>query len=192
MVSVARATRFTVAAGLSCLLPIAMSCQPTWVGPARIDTWNGVQTAYVCLNLPPGVLDEASEAVRKWDRSLRQWRRFIPVQSDGSILSEFENGCSYLVSETNLPNPGDPLAVAWASRIGGKYVYLRKGYYENDVEVIVMHELGHSLGAQHVAGTLMNPTYQQINEKCPDVYTVSQVAAYNGLDMSTLSWCASI
>jgi len=176
---------------LSCFTNFSLGCQPVWVGPGRIDTWNGVQTAYVCLNLPEETFEEASEAVKKWDRSLRQWKRMIPIQNDGSIISELD-GCSYIISEVDRPHPGDPLAVAWASRIGGKYIYLRKGYYEDDVEVIVMHELGHSLGAQHIAGTLMNPTYEQINEKCPDVYTVSQVAAYNGLDMSVLSWCKNL
>jgi hypothetical protein len=168
---------------------IFFGCEPRWIEPQRIDTWNGVQNAYVCLDLPTTVASEAIEAVKLWDKSLKQWKRMIPVVGGTNITDEFELGCSYLITEVNRSNPGDPLAVAWASRIGGRYVYLRKGYYEEDVKVIVLHELGHALGAQHVAGTLMNPTYNTITQKCPDVTTVSQVAAFNGLDLSTLSWC---
>jgi len=168
---------------------IFFGCEPMWIGPQRIDTWNGVQNAYVCLDLPANVLDEASSAVTSWDRSLRQWKRLIPVTGGAGIVDEFEVGCSYVVAEVDKPNAGDPLAVGWVSRIGGRYIYLRKGYYEEAVEVIILHELGHALGAQHVAGTLMNPTYDTITQKCPDVTTVSQVAAFNGLDLATLSWC---
>jgi len=164
-------------------------CEPRWIGPKRIDTWNGVQSTYICLDLPEKVVDEAAEAVKLWDKSLKQWKRMIPVVGGVKVTDEFEIGCSYLITEVEKPNPGDPLAVAWTSRIGGKYIYLRKGYYEEDIKVIVLHELGHAFGAQHVAGTLMNPVYNTITSKCPDVTTVSQVAAFNGLDLSTLSWC---
>lgn len=174
---------------IASFVTVFFGCEPRWIGPRRIDTWNGVQNAYVCLDLPSGVLDEAADAVKTWDKSLRQWKRMIPVVGGDNITDEFEMGCSYLITEVDKPNPGDPLAVAWASRIGGRYIYLRKGYYEEDIKVIVLHELGHALGAQHVAGTLMNPTYDTITRKCPDVTTVSQVAAFNGLDLSTLSWC---
>jgi hypothetical protein len=168
---------------------VFFGCEPRWISPRRIDTWNGVQNVYVCLDLPSNVVDEASVAVNSWDKSLKQWKRMIPVMGGGNTTDEFDLGCAYLITEVNKPNPGDPLAVAWASRIGGRYIYLRKGYYEEDVEVIVLHELGHALGAQHVAGTLMHPVYNTITQRCPDVTTVSQVAAFNGLDLAILSWC---
>lgn len=160
-----------------------VGCGPTWVGPSRLDTWSGVGNAYVCLDLPVDSFEDAAAAIASWDRSLRQWRRLVPVVGpDGP-------GCSYSISETAAPRLDDPAAVAWASRIGGRKIQLLRGRYETDVEVIILHEMGHALGAQHVEGTLMNPTYDSISLRCPDVVTVSQVAAYNGLDMATLSWC---
>lgn len=189
MAKPSRLSRLLAGSIVASIVTVFFGCEPRWIGPRRIDTWNGVQNAYVCLDLPADVVDEAVEAVKLWDKSLKQWKRMIPVVGGTNITDEFELGCSYLITEVNRPNPGDALAVAWASRIGGKYIYLRQGYYEEDVKVIVLHELGHALGAQHVAGTLMNPTYNTITQKCPDVTTVSQVAAFNGLDLSTLSWC---
>ena len=157
-------------------------CGPVWVGPTRVDTWGGVGNAYVCIDLPADSVEDAARAVSTWDRALRQWRRLVPVIGA-------DDGCSYVISETSTPHPTDPAAVGWASRIGGRRIQLLRGRYETDVEVIVLHEMGHALGAQHVDGTLMNPTYDTITLRCPDVVTVSQVAAYNGLDMATLSWC---
>ena len=47
---------------------VFFGCEPRWIGPRRIDTWNGIQNAYVCLDLPSNVVGEASVAVNLWDK----------------------------------------------------------------------------------------------------------------------------
>lgn len=156
------------------------------------SSWNIPETAFVCVNGVPETLhDRIAEAINSWNKALGNWRHFKPV-FDENI------SCAYLIHEVpndlnqiNGPIPNSPDAVAFAT-LGGREISLRKGYYEYDVGAIVLHEFGHVLGAQHVPNTTMDPTVLKIQknvELCPDIYTVSQVAAWNKLNLETLSWC---
>lgn len=73
--------------------------------------------------------------------------------------------------------------------VGGREISLVKGRYEQDVTGILLHEIGHALGAQHVPGTLMNPRWTPGEFTCPDATTVAQVAAWNKVDLGLLQWC---
>lgn len=161
---------------------IAPACAVNWTRPAQNGTWEIPSTAYVCINLPEERFDEAKEAVDMWDKSLHQWKHFVAVKG-------VQDPCNYIVLETNEAFAPDVNALAWASSIGGTTVTMRKGRYEQDVKGILLHELGHCLGAQHVPGTLMNAKWVYGEFKCPDATTVAQVAAWNNLSLEILSWC---
>lgn len=56
---------------------------------------------------------------------------------------------------------------------------------------IFLHEFGHIFGARHVeAFSLMHTRYGSEQTDCIDKITIAQVAAYNGLDLSKLDYCA--
>lgn len=105
-----------------------------------------------------------------------------------------DTACTYIVSEVASDDPTmeetHKDAAAWVSMIGGSHVYMRKGHYEHDVAGLVMHEIGHLLGAQHVPYTLMHQTWERLMFVCPDATTVAQVAAWNQVDIRLFSWCA--
>jgi len=160
----------------------SVACAPTWSVPARNGTFDTPETYTVCLDLPPAQRAEAHRAVEMWDRSLHQWKHLVAV--DGA-----NEPCSFIISETSNNTTNDPMVIAWTSHVGGSEIFVLIGRYENDVTGILLHELGHALGAQHVPGTLMNDAWQRNLYVCPDVITVAQVAAYNHISLMLLSWC---
>lgn len=146
---------------------------------------------YVCINLPEKQRIAAHQAVEGWDHALHQWKHLIavdikPITPDG----EEPPHCDTFVHEVVTDQGGSDFhSGAWASQVGGMVIFMRKGYYELDTRGILLHELGHVLGAQHLPGTLMSPTYFKYDFECPDGPTVAQVAAWNQVDLNLLCWC---
>jgi len=146
---------------------------------------------YVCLDLPDASLPGAHDAVDKWDRALHQWRHVEAVDHGKPWLTT----CTLWVHEAkDAPQDNDsgtnqPKPLAWTSTLGGFEISLKKGWYEQDVSGILQHEMGHAFGAQHVAGTLMNPSWYPHAFTCPDKTTVAQVAAWWQINLDGLSYC---
>lgn len=170
---------------------VATNCGgPDWITPALSVPEQDQGHAYICLDLPDASLPGAHEAVAEWDHALHQWRHVVPVDHGKPWLDT----CSIWVHEdANAPEDNDTSprshALAWASTIGGSEISMRKGWYEQDVNGILQHELGHTFGAQHVAGTLMNPRWSPHAFICPDRTTVAQVAAWYQINLDMLSYC---
>jgi hypothetical protein len=151
-----------------------------WLPPAsNVDGIAGIVD--VCLALPQDQLREASEAVAMWDKALHQWNRIVAHRGANPP-------CDITVREVTTPNR-TPGALAWVNGIGGNQVSMYKGHYEQDTKGILLHELGHAFGAQHVPGTLMHPEWSPGSFVCPDHTTVAQVAARYQIDLSILTWC---
>lgn len=163
---------------------IFVACSPAWrKPPASLANLDRSTTAYVCLDLPDSQQKAAVEAVEMWDRAIGSWKHLVAVKSHDDSF------CGFWVHETREEHPKDPTALAWASIIGGREIYMKVGRYEKDTRGILLHELGHALGAQHIKGTLMSANWGPEMFICPDVSTVAQVAAYHNLNLETLSWC---
>ncbi len=168
---------------LAFLVSALGACGPYWTKPVQNGSGDQPGKMTVCLNLPADQLTAAHEAVSSWDDALSQWVRVIPIDGeDGSW-------CSVYVHTTNSPNSQESRALAWASNIGGREIFMYVGHYEQDVKGILLHELGHAFGAQHVEGTLMAPHWSQNGYKCPDKITVAQVASWHHVNLELLKWC---
>jgi len=158
------------------------SCAPQWHQP--VGFVEPVQApTYVCIDLvDERAIKAAAEATQAWDRSLVTWRHLVPIVEHDPTM------CAIVIKEVVHPGPAASDALAWTSTLGGRTITLVRGRHEHDTRGIVLHELGHALGAQHVEGTLMAPRWRK-GMLCPDVTTVAQVAAWNHVNLDTLSWC---
>lgn len=169
---------------LCCLVAGLYGCMKEWTTP-QTNTFDVPDTWYVCLNLPKEHLPDAIDATRLWDRALHQWKHVQPVTNLSGPA------CRVRVFEVDIDPVSDPeqTALAWTSMIGGREIMMKKGRYEQDVKGVLLHELGHAFGAQHVPGTLMNPGLLPSTPRCPDATTVAQVAAWNNVNLELLTWC---
>lgn len=180
--------RFTSLVALGLIAFVGSCGGPQWARP-NLDVPDIEQgKIYVCLDLPKEQLPAAHEAVTQWDRALHQWKHVIAIDNQNPVDAD----CKMWVHETS-DAPEDDASnhhpMAWTSTLGGFEITLRKGWYEQDTTGILMHEMGHAFGAQHVPGTLMNPTWVPHMFVCPDVTTVAQVAAWNQINLEGLSYC---
>lgn len=96
----------------------------------------------------------------------------LRVSSYGSVM--------HLVDDGDLAGKTDA--------IGGHVAYLLSDRVnDKTINVIIKHELGHLLGAEHTAHGLMRSNYRP--NLCIDRETIEQVANYNGLDVNKLNYC---
>lgn len=83
-------------------------------------------------------------------------------------------------------------ALAYVTELGDPVVHLIDGRlnFTFSPEIVVMHELGHSMGLEHVdpPDTLMSRAYNR-QPHCIDEYTVKNLAVDHGWEWRTLNWC---
>ena len=154
---------------------LELSCARGWYGAPTEAAKLGKRR--VCLDVPGNKRADLLPAIAAWNHAL----------NGKMTLVEDPEACDLYVVEMVHP-PCDPSAVACADKIGGSVIYLYPGRYEKHASEVMAHEIGHTLGAQHVEGTLMAPTVS--NWECPDVTTMAQVSAYQHWNLTELRWCA--
>lgn len=161
---------------------IIAGCSPTWKIPAT--SFSQPSTMIVCVDVQQDSLQSISDAIDDWNTALTSWKKLeLQVGSVG------DPSCSISIEDVDRLPVDDPDAIALTNGLGGNRIYLLKGSYEMNARTVVSHELGHVFGAQHVNGTLMSSRSGGARKSCPDVTTMAQVAAYNDLNLETLSWC---
>lgn len=172
-----------------CLAALSSGCATVqWLQPTVEIPLTEQGHIYVCLDLPNEQLPAAHVAVTQWDRSLHRWKHVVAIDGGRPWL----NTCTVWVHETSKVPQDDRVnhrPLAWTSMVGGSEILMRKGWYERDTAGILMHEMGHAFGAQHVGGTLMDQTWSPHTFECPDATTVAQVAAWNQINIELLGYC---
>lgn len=137
----------------------------------------------MCVDVSSKQLPHVLEAIYSWDSSISNWKRLVPK------VGKNLDSCDYLIVEVEPDDNIGPATLATTSSIFGRLIKLYRGRYEVDTLSVVLHEIGHALGAKHMPGTMMSAQVVYNAYKCPDAATVAQVAIANDLDPSALSWC---
>jgi hypothetical protein len=146
-----------------------------------------IPTIRVHVDVSLGNAPEVIAGIRAWERATIGWRlwELAPPGRAHLWIVEVSDPHEYCT------DPGYPIA-GCASAIGGldddqaprARIYLVRGSYESAARMVVIHEIGHSLGLTHQDGTVMqqHPTALQWDATwhCPDEMTLLRLAWRTG------------
>ena len=165
-------------------LPVACESTHVYVG-AKSPGWKPAVKQVVCVDVAPAQLPAVLEAIDAWDAAISNWKRLVPH------VGKNLDACDYVIVEVEPEESVGPMTLATTSSLFGRLIKLYRGRYEADPLSVVLHEVGHALGARHMTGTMMNPQILRNMYKCPDAATIAQVAIANDIDPTMLSWCVT-
>jgi hypothetical protein len=145
-------------------------------------------------------------ALRQWNTALNgfiQFRVGLLSSETAQTVAQLRRAGAWIVTKVDSGHPaarnGQALQ-AMAMTVGGRatmsgahgggFVYVVSDRFAlRDLEGVMLHELGHVLGAGHdPQGLLMAPVYDRGNQ-CVDRGAVAMVADAQSLPLNQLNWC---
>jgi len=155
-----------------------------------------------------GVADRLSidNAIKQWNFALNGYVR-IDIETyeynmEVGVLDRVMRGDGWVILKIDSMNPMvEPLdrgnsgekqfyTLAWVNAIGGNRMFVIRNRISNTwMEGIIMHEIGHLLGARHDEVYLMQPHYNWEDYRCVDYEALKRVAAFQVIPMSQLNYC---
>jgi hypothetical protein len=125
-----------------------------------------------------------------------KWNNDITIGNDiitsgGFLIMEVESTDTMAIQHNkDYPAINGNINLAWANKIGGNTIYLIRDLVHNeDVKYVMMHEVGHILGADHKGEYLMNMIYHRGKCQCIDYATIKQVAKYQHIGVKEMNYC---
>jgi hypothetical protein len=161
---------------LIALLAFLPACSQDWTKAS--PSGQEVTTIPVCVSVAHTQLPAVTGAIALWTKALGNWKRLQVAFPGDSCLITIEEVTSH-----------EGTWLAKTNTLGGDTIWLKRGLYESRTLTIVSHELGHVFGAQHLDRSLMAPQETLVTHACPDGATVAQVAAYQRIPLTWLSYC---
>lgn len=180
-------------------LPSAVDSSQTLIYPVYIDKDYGEADQI-----------EIANALDQWNYVLNGHAKFVIVSTtfdmDPSVLHDVISGRAFAILKITSHNPMVVTAdhvvtdnehltrsysLGFTPDVGVHTVYLVRDRIPSNemVRGLMMHELGHALGAVHHPGGLMNPRYDAEMFQCVDYDTAVDVAKYNNWKVDTLNYC---
>lgn len=149
-------------------------------------------------------------ALDQWNYVFNGHARFVVVDFQFDMQPEVILDCmknnGFLIMKITASNPltqtaddvvgtehnGTPhgVSLGFTPQLSSHKVYIVRDRLQNgDVFFILMHELGHALGADHTSDGLMYPHYSKVRFQCVDQSAAVQVAKAQGWSTDSLNYC---
>ena len=201
-----------------CSLFISASCsilphssQFTYVKSShqREDPPTIVQKIWIDNAFGESDMVEIQAAMDRWTYALNGYMTFEMEEFDvinGSLqpYRECFNGkawCFMKINHTSSMLIGQDHSetgihvLAFTDRVGGHLLYVVRDRIMNEqMKGLMMHEVGHLLGANHIDedSDLMAPIFTNENTQCVDKHTLEQVAQFEHFPVNNMNYCIYI
>ena len=143
-----------------------------------VTQWNFALNGYIKLEVVTWEFDMEPEVLKRAMNG-EGWI-FLRVRSDNPMVAGVDRKPDGTVSYT----------LAWANEIGGNRVYLIRDRVANEwVTGVMLHEMGHLLGAKHDEIYLMAPHFKWEDARCVDYEALKLVAEYQHIPFEQLNYC---
>lgn len=147
------------------------------------------------------------DAIMQWNYALNGYIKLHVVDThfdmDPGILERCRQGNCWVILKIDSRNlsvhdidsvikRGTPEyhALAWVNDIGGYALnIIRDRMDPYQITGVVMHEMGHLLGAVHLGNRLMQPHFIWNVYRCVDIGSLHQVAKHEHLPFGRLNYC---
>ncbi len=169
--------------------------------PVSATIPNRIIPVYIEASFGNEDLLSINDSIDRWNYALNGYivMKVVGIHSDFSDDERVQVYARHglLIHKTNTSDPAIPkqkiegnVTIAWTNRINGHEIYLvRDRLGRDDIFPVMLHEIGHYLGADHSHDGLMNPQYSMAEYQCIDQPTIKQVSKANGLDSTVLNYC---
>jgi len=163
--------------------------------PSAAAATSRVVAVYVDTDFGPAERERIGFALQQWNHVLNGFVRLHPVLLDSADrdLGRLRRP-GWIVAKVDSRHPlardRSAMAVTVGNRGGGFVYVIADRFPARDLTAVVLHEIGHVLGAGHDPyGHLMAPVYDRNNAHCIDRGAVAMVAQAQRLPLERLNWC---
>lgn len=150
-----------------------------------VADWNYVLNGYMKIQVQPVKFTHSDETTT--DTLLEKIK-----QTNEGLMMVGANHDDPLIENSVADGDGK---LAFVNALGERaflMTVVRDRIGTKNLHKILLHEFGHSLGANHIqAVSLMYPYYGYMQMNCVDKITVAQVASYYNLDLNHMNYCST-
>lgn len=143
------------------------------------------------------------DAVMQWNYALNGYIKLQVVSwkfdLEPDVIRTCLSGHCWMLLKTDSKNPmvqsldapqKGTWTLAWANEIGGNRIFMIRDRISNQsMTGVMLHEMGHLLGAHHDNVYLMKPIFNWEEARCVDYAALKLVAEYQHLPFANLNYC---
>jgi hypothetical protein len=192
---------------------LIVSCAPLWQEAQLgryVYTQNPNDPAIKPLRVIPIWIDgsfgqadriEIDNAINAWNYAMNGYVVLQPVDWEFNkeipkvVASVRDNGWLFMKIDSASKMVPEASAegyktTGFTESVSGNHLYIIRDRLQNeDVFGVVLHEIGHLMGSNHVGDRLMSPHYSRVRFQCIDLATVTAVAEAWKIPVSHLNYC---